>query len=346
MKIFITGATGFIGAHTALELLNAGHELRMLVRNKQAAQGYFAQHGHQQNDFVLADMQDKNEILKGMQGCDAVLHAAAMVSLDPKQAKQVYQNNINSIDAVLGSAYETGIANIVYVSSLAALFHGSSSRAIREITEQTPLGNPKEAYLKSKRDCEVQVRKLKERGAAIQITYPSGVFGPDDPKLNESNHALITFLSTMTPRTSSGIQCVDVRDVAQVHRHLLEQGPKAGDDGRYIVAGHYYSWQDFHQLLQAITERKLFSPVIPGPLFRFMGSVMDLAKQIYPFDIPITSESMNIVTNWTPANSSKVLEKTALKFRSGADTFGDTIDWLVKAGHLKPIHAGKVLHKQ
>jgi dihydroflavonol-4-reductase len=343
MKIFITGATGFIGAHTALELLNAGHELRMLVRNKASAEDYFAKQGHQVNDFVVADMQDKEAIQNGLQGCDAVLHAAAMVSLNPKQAKQVYQNNINSIDAVLGSAFEMGIGNIVYVSSLAALFHGGTSTEIQEITEQTPLGNPKEAYLKSKRDCEVQVRKLKEQGAPIQITYPSGVFGPEDPKLNESNHALITFLSTMTPRTSSGIQCVDVRDVAKVHLHLLEKGVEAGDDGRYIVAGHYYSWAEFHQLLQQVTDRKIFSPVIPGPLFRFMGSVMDVAKRVYPIDIPITSESMNIVTNWTPANSGKVLEKTALQFRSGSDTFGDTISWLVKAGHLNPLFAGKAL---
>jgi uncharacterized protein YbjT (DUF2867 family) len=68
MKIFVTGATGFVGSHTALELLDAGHELRMLVRNIDAAKEYFAQRGYELNDFVIADMCDKKVVLEGIEG--------------------------------------------------------------------------------------------------------------------------------------------------------------------------------------------------------------------------------------------------------------------------------------
>ena len=94
MKIFITGATGLIGANSALELLQAGHEVRLLVRNKTAAEQYFAQHGHQLDDFVVADMLDKAAVKQGMQGCDAVLHCAAIVDLDPRHAEKTIQTNL------------------------------------------------------------------------------------------------------------------------------------------------------------------------------------------------------------------------------------------------------------
>ena len=102
MKIFLTGATGLIGAHTALALLEAGHTLRLLVRNKQLAKNYFFKHGYQLADdtFIEADMRDAATLRTAMQGCDAVLHAAAMVSLDPKKAEEIYRSNIDSIDAV------------------------------------------------------------------------------------------------------------------------------------------------------------------------------------------------------------------------------------------------------
>lgn len=345
----MTGATGFVGAHTALVLLKAGHQLRLLVRDQEAAKRYFSERGYALTDLVVCDMTNKAEVKKSMQGCDAVFHAAAMVSLDPRLAKEVYANNIQSIDAVLGSAIELGIQNILYVSSLGALFNYQSFQAgIKEINESSALGNPKEAYTRSKRDCEAHVRALQKQGARIQITYPSGVFGPDDPKLNESNHALITFVSQMCPVTSSGIQCVDVRDLALIHQYLLENPPNneaalSEHSDRYIVAGHYYAWPELHALLEKVTGRAIFSPHIHPKVFRLMGIIMDWIKRIYPFDIPISGEAMVIVTQWIPANSAKIVEKSGIHFRSGAETFHDTISWLVQAGYLKAKFAGKVL---
>ena len=332
MRIYLTGSTGFVGAHTALMLLKAGHDLRLLVRNKKFAQAYFSKHGYENLDYVEADMRNKEAVRASMAGCDAVLHAAAMVSLDPKKADEIYKNNIESISSVLGTAHELGIKNIVYVSSLGALFNPGRTL----INEASPLGNSREAYSKSKRDCDEYVRKMQLQGAPIQITYPSGIFGPDDPRLQESNHALISLLNII-PITTSGIQCVDVRDLAKAHLHLLENPPESNfSDALYIVAGRYYAWNEFHQLLESITGKKIFSPRIPGAFLRFFGAIMDQIKKVYPIDFPMTSESMAIITQWTPADSTKIEQKFNLSFRSGEETFKDTVHWLVEAGHAKP----------
>ena len=63
-----------------------------------------------------------------MAGCDAVFHAAAAVSLDPRRAREMYDTNVCATKAVLGAASAVGIGNLVYVSSVIALFHPGASR--------------------------------------------------------------------------------------------------------------------------------------------------------------------------------------------------------------------------
>ena len=336
MKIFVTGATGFVGSHTALELLDAGHELCLLVRDIDAAKGYFTERGYEQIDFVLADMRDKKAVLAGMRGCDAVFHAAAMVSLDARRAKEVYKTNTEGIEVVMTAALELCIDNIVWVSSLSVL----SQHGVETFDESAALGNPTEAYSRSKSDSEKYVRGLQEQGAPIQISYPSGVFGPDDPKLSESNKALGTFL-LIVPNTSTGIQCVDVRDVAVAHRYLIENPlTEAFHQGRYILGGHYYSWKEFHALMERVSSRKIFSPRVPGAVMRFFGSIVNLVKKIFPLDTPISLEAMVIVTQGGEANSAKILETVSMSFRPGDETMSDSLRWQVRVGHLDEKRAG------
>jgi len=332
MKVFITGATGLVGAHTTLALLAKGHEVRLLVRNKAVAMRYFdGRRGSQGINYVVGNMCDKEFVRKSMQGCDAVVHSAAMVSLDPRKAREIYASNLESISSVVASAAGLGISRIVYVSSVGAFFDPNNSR----VDELTPLAIPREAYSRSKRDCEAHVRQLQEEGAPIQITYPSGIFGPDDPKLNESNHSILSLLKVV-PRTSTGIQFVDARDLADVHVQLIECPARANfSDARLMVGGHFYPWRQFHELLEKVTGRQIWAPGIPAPLLRTTGKVMDYAKRMLPLDIPITSESMAIVTQWREVDSSKLIKNHNFTFRKAEDTLRDTIEWLYLAGHAE-----------
>lgn len=336
MKIFMTGATGFVGAHTAMALLDAGHELRLLVRNPEKAQHYFSAKGYQVTDLVVADLNDMQTIQAAMLGCDAVFHAAAKVSLDPRDADVVYACNTQSITAVVEAAFKSGISNIVWVSSLSALF----SPGVAQIDESSPLGNPRDAYSHSKRDSDAYVRRLQAEGAPVQVSYPSGVIGPDDPGLSESNKALQAFLVTI-PNTSTGFQCVDVRDLAMAHRFMLENPPTNFTDARYIVGGHYFSWAEFHALMEAVTGRHISSPTIPGAVMRAIGIIVDLLKKIIPFHSPVSAEAMDIVTQWSVADSSKILRSANMSFRPTRDTLRDSLRWQVDSGYLDATKLGK-----
>ncbi len=338
MKVFITGATGFVGAHTARELLSAGHEVRLLVRSEKGVKEYFSRHGYRVDDLVVGDMRDQKTIEAGMKGCDAVVHAAALVSVDPRRADEIYRNNVAGIDAVIGTACRLGLQRIVYVSSLSVLFQ----KGIDRIDEQVPLANPTEAYARSKRDCDVHVRKMQAQGLPIQMTYPAGIIGPDDPKLSEANFAVASFLRVV-PQTSSGIQFIDVRDLALAHRHLIENVHQGSfENARYILGGIFYRWAELHALLQQLSGRKIMAPRAPGVTLRAMGKATDLIRKVIPFQTHMTREAMGYVTEWVPADSSRILARAGMQFRSGEQTFRETIRWLAQTGHLSPRLAGEL----
>lgn len=338
MKIFVTGGSGFIGAHTTMALLDAGHEVRLLVRNQTAASDYYNRQGYSVTDYVVADLQDTDAVIEGMAGCDAFFHAAAMVSIDPRQAEEIRRTNQGTIRALMQGALDSGIQNIVYVSSLIALF----APGVSAIDENSPLGTFKSPYATSKRECDAFVRELQAQGAPIQITYASGVYGPEDPKLSESNDALISFLS-MIPNTTSGMHCVDVRDLAQAHLFLLENPVVTGVDNsnaRYIVGGHYYTWPEFHRLICDVTSRDIKHPRMPAALLRGMGRTLDLVRKFRPVDGPMSAESMQVTTRFPVADSSRIEGRAGLRFRPGRETFADTLAWMAREGHIKPRWAG------
>ncbi len=331
MKVFVTGATGFVGAHSALALLKAGHQVRLLVRNADIAKRWFAQQGHAVDDLLVADIRDEKLIRPTMQGCDAVLHAAAIVALDPARAQETYDNNVQGMKAVIGTACELGICNIVYVSSLSALFWPDLPR----IDETTQLAPCKEPYSRSKRDSDEYVRGLQSKGHAIQITYPAAVVGPDDPKLSEANHGLIAFITKGVPMTTTGFQAVDVRDLAQAHLHLLEHPPaSAFENARYIIGGHYYPWKDFRAQLESGMGRRLMGMHVPAAMLRGMGATVDALQRVIRFKTQVSAEAMAFVTQWSPADSTKFITHSGLQFRRGEDTFPDTFRWMARAGHL------------
>ena len=77
MKVFVTGGTGFIGKNTVARLIESGHECVCLIRNPQK-QAVLTDLGVQ---FATGDVTDKQSLIEGMSGCDAVINLANLYSL-------------------------------------------------------------------------------------------------------------------------------------------------------------------------------------------------------------------------------------------------------------------------
>ena len=333
MRVMLTGGTGLVGYHTTLGLLGAGHRVRLLVRNPAKLERVFA--GRAVPDHVVGDVRDESAVGAALEGCDAVVHAAAVVALEAHRAREVLETNLRAVELVVGGANRMGIQRILHVSSIGALFRPGGG----PVDGDTPVAPGKNAYARSKADAERYVRGLQERGAPISITYPSGVIGPDDPGLSETNHAVRTIVRDVALLTSGGFQVVDARDLAAIHVALIERdkGP-----GRYIAAGHFKPWRELADLIEAITGRKLRRLAVPGALLRAGGRIGDVIKRVVEFDFPMTSETMSFATLWQGADSRATLDELGLDFRDPRETLADTLRWLHQAGHMDARFVGRL----
>ncbi len=87
MRVLVTGGTGFVGGWTAKAIVDAGHDVRFLVRRPERLYSSTANLGIDVSDHVMGDITDADSVKRALSGCDAVVHAAAMVSTDPSRAE-------------------------------------------------------------------------------------------------------------------------------------------------------------------------------------------------------------------------------------------------------------------
>lgn len=330
MRVMITGGTGFVGYHTAIALQAAGHEVVLLVRSAEKAARLY---GDAVPQCVVGDIVDEDKVALALQGCDAAIHCAAMVSTDAKDADKVYNTNVEGARIVITSALQQGVGSIIHVSSVTALFNPKA----KQLDGNSPPGNARNAYGRSKVACEKFVRKLQQQGKPIHITYPASVIGPQDPGLTEPHLGIQTYLSAFVPLMPGGNQFVDVRDVAEVHRRLLESKLKPG---RYTLGGHYVSWKQLAEELETVTGRWLIKIPAAGFFMRGMGFGVDLLKRVKKLDAPVGYEAMVYATRWVPMSNEAVEQQLDFSFRPLQQSFADTIRWLHTAGHITARQAG------
>ena len=335
MRVMITGGTGFIGYHTAMALLQAGHRVRLLVRDKDKLRRLY---GSDITDYVLGDVTDPAAVEKALAGCDAVVHTAALVSIDQKDAERVMATNVGGTELVIGGAVKRGLSRIIHVSSVTALYDPAADF----LNEYSPPGRASNAYGRSKVACEEYVRGLQAEGAPIHITYPASVIGPGDPGLTEPHQGLRAYLTAVTPIPPSGNQWVDVRDVARAHLELIE---RELPPGRYPLGGHFLGWGDLVDVLGDITGRRIRKIPVPGSILLGTGRVVDWFNRVRgkALDIPVTHEAMTYATHWVRMDSSKARAELDLHFRPIEDTLADAIRYLVEEGHIDADRAGKLV---
>jgi dihydroflavonol-4-reductase len=335
MKVLVTGGTGFVGSHTAKALKAAGHQVRLLVRSESKARAVFKNLGIEIDDIVIGDVTDKAAVAQAVAGCDAVIHSAAMVSTAEKDAEQVYETNVGGTQSVIDCSLAAGVKKIIYVSSVSALFNVNDT-VMHENSSVSTASNP---YGRTKVICENYVRELQAKGAPIIITYPTGVVGADDPGLSEPHFGLKMFVGQFTFTSSTGMQFVNVRDIAKAHLAILErvEGPD-----RFMLGGQFYSWQELLDITRKLTGRTFFYIHIPGKALRLLGKCADIFTKLTGIQLPLTGEGMTYASQWVHADSSKIEKELGITFTCREETLAEVIRWLYENGHLSKKKVGKL----
>ena len=321
MKVLVTGATGFIGYHLAARLEARGFPVRALVRDPGKGERVLAPLGIELEDRVEGDMTDAAAVARALEGVDAVVHAAAGVSVTT--AKADFSDNLRGTREVIGQALEKGI-HAIFISSVTAIFDPA-----RPPSEDSPLVRSRTRYGRSKAECDAWVRERQAEGGRVAIVYPPGVVGPDDPGFSESVKAYRSFLRR-TLQSEGGNQLLDARDLAWLLVRMLEEGTC----GRVIAAGHYFDWDEFTALLEGVTGAEIPRLAAPGWALRSMGRLLDRVGALTGKSMPMTGEGVEIATRFPRMRNSPQVAGLGVTWREPEETIHDLFAWLVEAGRL------------
>ena len=329
MRVLVTGGTGFVGAHSVKALLDAGHEVRLLVRAPDRIAAALGPLGIGSVDHVVGDVTDPGAVRRALDGCEAVLHAAGVYALARGRAAEMGSVNARGTEVVLGAAHALGLDPIVHVSSYSALLPPGADGVL---TADAPVGHPAGPYARSKAEAESIARRLQQLGAPVTITQPGTVWGPHDPHMGESARIAMTILRGRMPIALPGpLAIVDVRDVANVHTAVMRRGlgPR-----RFLVVAADVMFADLIDTVRRATGRRL--PAV--------GFAAGLARRTIGArrSVPGNLEGPWIAMQGARCDGSATEAALGLSLRPPEESVTDTIRWLHATGELDDRRAGRI----
>jgi dihydroflavonol-4-reductase len=246
MRIFLTGATGFVGHHVARALADQGADLRFLVRKTSNLANLEGIRG----ETYVGDLAQPDSLRSGIAGCEAVVHVAADYRLWIRDPKSMYRANVDGTRDLLRLARESGVRRVVYTSSVATMHFRADGLVINEDTPVT-VADMVGHYKRSKFLAEQQAIAAAQDGQPVVILNPTTPIGPNDAKPTPTGRIFVDFLNGKFPAyMDTGLNLVDVAEVARAHVLALTKG-KPGR--RYILGGENLTLKQILDKMSAIT---------------------------------------------------------------------------------------------
>lgn len=320
MKVFVTGGTGFIGANLIRLLLQKNYEVRVLIRPESNLENL----KNLDIEKVEGCLTDSN-LYQSLKGCQVLFHCAAHYSLWQKDKPLLEQYNILGTRNILAAARQAGIERTIYTSSVAAI-GVKPGVAVNEIY-QSPVENLVGHYKKSKYWAEQEAHQAVKLGQDIVIVNPSTPIGPWDIKPTPTGDLILRFLRRKMPAyVNTGLNFIDVRDVAQGHLLALKKG-KTGE--RYILGHQNLTLKEFLDLLSKITGLPAPQKTLPIwlPLSVAWVDEMILAKLGKIPSIPLDGVKMSRQPMYY--NASKAVQELGLPQSSIQTALQDAVNWFM-----------------
>ena len=285
MNILLTGGMGFIGSHTAVVLIEAGHDVVLFDNLSNADRSVLDRIETitgRRPVFIEGDIRDAAAMEKALDGVDAVIHFAGLKAVGESVSKPVeyYDNNVNGTLVLLAAMRRKGVNRIIFSSS--STVYGTPETL--PLTEDCPTGEPTNPYGRSKLHIEqilADVCRAYPEFSAVCLRYfnpigahPSGLIGEDPngipnnllPYVARVAHGTLPRLRVFghdypTPDGSNIRDYIDVVDLAKAHvaaiRRMIEDRNKARYEVFNIGTGRGVSVLELVHRFEQVNRLKL-----------------------------------------------------------------------------------------
>lgn len=220
MKVLVTGGSGFVGSHVVRLLVEAGDDVRVLVRSTSSPENLEGM----PVECVQGDLCDPGSLQRAVRGCQRVFHCAADYRLWTPRPADLYRANVEGTDALLGACRAAGVERTVVTSSVAAVGlpkDGAPGDEDTPVALRDMIGH----YKRSKFLGEQVAMRYAAQGDPVVVVNPSTPVGPGDLKPTATGRIVTDFLNGRMPAyVQTGLNLVAVEDVARGHLLAAERG--------------------------------------------------------------------------------------------------------------------------
>lgn len=327
MRVFITGATGFVGGHVARSYAAAGADLRLLTRSTSRLDVLTGLDA----EAVQGDLRNIEPLRAALTGCEALVHVAADYRLWVRDPKEMYAANVEGTRNLLALAREVGVRRVVYTSSVATMGFQSDGSIVNEDTPVS-LDDMIGHYKRSKFLGEQEAIEAARAGQHVMILNPTTPIGPGDAKPTPTGRIIVDFLNRNFPAyVETGLNLVDVSEVARMHVAALEVGTPGE---RYILGGENLTLKQILDRMSAITG--LPSPTIKVPHAVAMGFAFldeNFTGKLLGKEPRATVEAVRMGKKMMFASSAKAERELSFKLLPVYTGLRSAIEWFMAHGY-------------
>lgn len=317
---FVTGGTGFVGAHVVRKLIERGDKVTALVRPI----SNLTLLSDLPVDIVTGDICNLQSIVGPMSGVDELYHVAADYRLYSRHPQEIYASNVDGTRNVMQAALVQNIPKVVYTSTVGCLGipkDGSLGDENTPVNRNELIGH----YKKSKFDAEQVALEYAGNGLPVVIVNPSTPVGPGDIKPTPTGKIILDFLRGKMPAyVDTGLNLVAVEDVAAGHILAAEHG-RVGE--KYILGNRNLTLREILCMLAIITSRKPPSVRIPHWIALFAAIADNFASRAMSKEPSISIEAVLMSRKHMFFSADKAVRELGLAQTSVEHALSRAVKW-------------------
>jgi dihydroflavonol-4-reductase len=327
VRVFITGATGFVGGHVARGYAAEGARLRLLTRQTSSLDSLSGLDA----EMVTGDLRDPEKLRTALTGCDALVHVAADYRLWVRDPEQMYAANVDGTRELLKLARDVGVERIVYTSSVATMGFKADGTIVNEespVSLEEMIGH----YKRSKFLGELEAIEAAKAGQHVMILNPTTPIGAGDAKPTPTGRIVVDFLNRRFPAyVDTGLNLVDVSEVARMHVVALERGTPGE---RYILGGENLTLKQILDRMSAITGLPSPTRKVPHAVamaFAFFDE--NITGKLLGKEPRATVEAVRMGKKMMFASSAKAERDLGFKVLPVYQAMRAAIEWFIAHGY-------------
>ncbi len=334
MKVLVTGVTGFLGGRVAQQLGQAGHQVRGFVRDPAAwsdrPDGAEVEQG---------DLTDRAAVLRAADGCEAIVHAAALVKNWVKDRRQFEKVNVQGFGHVVdGAKYYD--AKLLYVSSFVAL-GPTDGETFDETTPRATIRFHND-YERTKWVADQMARNLATQGMPIVRLYPGVVYGPG--AMTDGNHVVSLLLDHAAGKLPGMLGNGELRQcfafVDDVADGIVRALDRAQPGSAYILGGENRTAVELFAAFQAATGIAPPKRKIPFAVASLIGKVQRWRAMLFGIPPELTDEVVGIYRHEWAFSSALAQAELGYRVTPLKDGIRQTVEWLRTVGRLDAAPEG------